>query len=383
MLTERPPTSWRALASWPPALRWGALIGLSLLFAGGLEALRLPAAPLLGSMAAAVLLASKGGAVRVTRPIFFAAQGVVGVMIAANLPPTLLGEIASAWPVFLAGTLSTLFASCLLGWLMARSGALPGTTAIWGALPGAATAMTLMSEGYGADMRLVAFMQYLRVGACAVVATFVARLMGTSASGYSFEWRPTQSVLWNAPVPLGIAFIGAGIGMGLRIPGGALLVPMAIGITAKLADGAALALPMPVLATGYSLIGWGIGMRFSPEVLAHAARVFPRVVLSILMLIAICGGFAGILVLFAGIDPLTAYLATSPGGADSVAIIAASTRVDMPFIMAMQVARFLLVLVAGPALARLLSGRNGGDSGAGSQFSSGSQHSRCEGGMPT
>ena len=49
------------------------------------------------------------------------------------------------------------------------------------------------------------------------------------------------------------------------------------------------------------------------------------------------------------------YLATSPGGADSVSIIAASTKVDMPFVLAMQVARFVLVVVVGPAQARLLS----------------------------
>ena len=46
-----------------------------------------------------------------------------------------------------------------------------------------------------------------------------------------------------------------------------------------------------------------------------------------------------------GIDPLTAYLATSPGGMDSVAIIAAaSDRVDISFVMALQTARFLIVL---------------------------------------
>ena len=40
---------------------------------------------------------------------------------------------------------------------------LPGTTAVWGSSPGAATAMVLMAEAFGADARLVAFMQYLRV----------------------------------------------------------------------------------------------------------------------------------------------------------------------------------------------------------------------------
>lgn len=61
---------------------------------------------------------------------------------------------------------------------------------------------------------------------------------------------------------------------------------------------------------------------------------------------------------FLGIDPLTAYLATSPGGLDSIAIIATSTPVDLPFVMALQTARFLLVLLLGgpisKAVARLI-----------------------------
>ena len=43
------------------------------------------------------------------------------------------------------------------------------------------------------------------------------------------------------------------------------------------------------------------------------------------------------------------------GGADSVAIIAASSQVDLPFVMAMQVARFMIVLLLGPALARAVA----------------------------
>jgi hypothetical protein len=41
--------------------------------------------------------------------------------------------------------------------------------------------------------------------------------------------------------------------------------------------------------------------------------------------------------------------------ADSVAIIAASSHVDVPFVMAMQVARFMLVLLVGPTLAKAVA----------------------------
>jgi Putative ammonia monooxygenase len=57
------------------------------------------------------------------------------------------------------------------------------------------------------------------------------------------------------------------------------------------------------------------------------------------------------------VDFLTAYLATSPGGADSVAIIAASSNVDMSFVMAMQTMRFFMVLFTGPAMARFIANR--------------------------
>jgi membrane AbrB-like protein len=345
--------SLRRPAGWPSSLRWGALIALSLIFGAALAALRLPAAPLLGPMVAGVLLAANGGAVRTPRPAFFLAQGVVGVMIAGFLPRSIFAEIGAGWPIFLIGVLSTIAAASLLGWLLARSRVLPGTTAIWGSSPGAATAMTLMSESYGADMRLVAFMQYTRVACCAVVAAGAARLFGTPAVHATMA-----SQAWSAQgvvAALAIALLGGLLGVRLRIPGGGLLLPMAISVGVALTGLVSLALPTPVLVLGYAVLGWGFGMRFTPDVLRHAARAVPRVLGSILTLIAICGGFAAVLVVAAGVDPLTAYLATSPGGVDSVSIIAASTKVDMPFVLAMQIARFLLVVVVGPAQARLLS----------------------------
>jgi hypothetical protein len=109
------------------------------------------------------------------------------------------------------------------------------------------------------------------------------------------------------------------------------------------------------MAGCYIVVGWIIGLRFTRETVLHAARQLPRVAATILTLILLCGGLAWVLHLALGTDMLTAYLATSPGGADSIAIIAASSKVDLPFVMAMQSARFLLVLLIGPSLARLVA----------------------------
>ncbi len=315
----------------------------------------MPAALLLGPMAAAILVASRSGQVSIPGPMFLAAQALVGCMIATKLPPSLFGELTRQWPMFLAGIGSTLVASLALGALLVRFGVLPGTTAIWAVMPGAAMVMTLMSESFGADMQLVAFSQYLRVVCVATVSSAVASFWTAGAA------RPVATA-WFAPVSLLplietllLAGLGAIAGIRLRIPGGPLLVPMFAGMALGETGLMTIVLPPWLLAIAYVVLGWSIGMRFTAPLLRNAFHALPRVLASILSLIGLCGLFAYGLHRFAGIALLTAYLATSPGGADSVAIIAASSPVDVPFVMAMQMGRFLLVLLAGPALARLVA----------------------------
>lgn len=52
--------------------------------------------------------------------------------------------------------------------------------------------------------------------------------------------------------------------------------------------------------------------------------------LAIACLVTVCAGIAFALTQLSNIDPLTAYLATSPGGLDSVAIIASSSGSTSP-----------------------------------------------------
>jgi len=76
---------------------------------------------------------------------------------------------------------------------------------------------------------------------------------------------------------------------------------------------------------------------------------------SALCLMALCAVLAWCLTRVAKVDALTAYLATSPGGLDSVAIIAASTpRVDLAFVLALQSVRLLFAIAFGPLIARLV-----------------------------
>ena len=107
-------------------------------------------------------------------------------------------------------------------------------------------------------------------------------------------------------------------------------------------------MPHWLLAATYVAIGWTIGLKFDRAILLHAARALPQIMLSIFILMGFCGAIAWLLSHQLGIDPLTAYLATSPGGMDSVAIIAAaSANVDLSFVMALQTAASSLCSCSG------------------------------------
>ena len=346
-----------SLSTLPVFARWGVLIALSVLFAALLTWARLPAALLLGSMLAGILVENGEAGILVPQLPFGFAMAIIGCMIARVLTSTIIHSFLHEWPLFLGISFLVIIASCLLGWLISRFRILPETTAIWGLLPGAAPVMMVMADAYGADARLVAFMQYVRVLMVALVASIIARFWvhapAVAAAAPAVWFAPIHALPFLETLVLVLG--GVILGPVSRIPAGILLIPMFLGAVLQSNGLVEIELPSWLLAVSYLLLGWTIGLRFTREILVYAIRALPKMIVSILMLIAFCGGLAFALVEVFDIDPLTAYLATSPGGADSVAIIAASTNVDVGFVMAQQIARFMLVLIVGPALSRFVA----------------------------
>jgi hypothetical protein len=340
------------------AAQWGLLLAASVALATLFELAGLPAALLLGPMIAGILIATSGGTIRAPRWPVVAAQTVVGCLVARAVTGDIVLAFVRDWPLFLSVILVMLATSAALGWGLSRYRVLPGSTAVWGTAPGGASVMMVMSASFHADPRLVAFMQYLRVVLVAALASVVARLWvgPPGAAAHAMVWFPVLDWLGFAATLL-IAAAGGALGIVLRIPAGALLVPMVAGALLEGFGLVAITLPPWLLAISYTLLGWSIGLGFTLDILAHAWRALPHVLLSIFVLIAVSVGLAFALVQAAGIDPLTAYLATSPGGIDTVAIIAASSNANLSFVMAMQTVRLLFVLAAGPPLARFLARR--------------------------
>ena len=339
--------------------QWTLILAGSATLFGLCELANLPASALIGPMLVGVLAGSNGATARIPNRLFQFAQAILGVLIASSIELEILQVLVEDWHLFMGGVLATVAASSFLGWQISRWNILPGTTAIWGSAPGAATAMVLMAGAFGADYRLVAFMQYLRVMIVALAAAGIAAFLlpkgEVSPLGQSFFVVVDASSL---AATFAVALGGASVGYLVRLPSPSFLGAMILGALLHLGFGVSFQLPPWLLTLAYALIGWSIGLNFTAEIVRHARRALPQVMGSILLLILFCAGIAFLLSRLLGIDFLTAYLATSPGGMDAIAIIAASTTsVNMSFVLAMQMARFLFVLIAGPAIARAIAGR--------------------------
>lgn len=351
--------SWLNLAHVPLPVSWALLFTITAAFITLLELADIPAALLLGPMIAAILLAVSNGNIKTPKPLFVMSQGVVGCMIAQVITNDILKEVVADWPLFFGGVFSVIIIANVIGYSLAKKQILPGTTAIWGAAPGGASAMVVMAQDYGADERLVAVMQYMRVVLVAALGSLLARFLSHgNTTSIAIDWFPALHYS-NFAITLLIAFSASLGAHYFRIPAGGMLLPFIIAVILQNLGLITLVLPPWLLAISYMMIGWTIGLRFTRQILKHALKALPVLLGTTLLLIFLCSLMGLLMSHMAGVDLLTSYLATSPGGADSVSIIAASSAVNVPFVMAFQTTRFIIVTLSGPLLSRFIASRIG------------------------
>jgi uncharacterized protein len=339
----------------PPVLVWCLLIVISAGGAEGLTLLGAPAAWLIAPLLISIVAAVSGLVeARVPPPFFVGAQATIGCLIAETFTPPVAVQIAREWWIVLVVVVSTIIAAGIAGWIMARFGSLPAATAAWGSSPGAAAAMTSMSGDYGADPRLVAFMQYLRVTLVVLSAGAVAHFLlphhQTAPLGGPLIVDPEG---WLET--LAVAVVAVLVTTRFKIPAGPLLGPMILGAALHATGSVRIVVPPFVLEAAYITIGLSIGLRYTRETVRYALRALPQLLLSTGVLIALCCLSALLLKATAHVDSLTAYLATTPGGLDSVTVIALGSGADVPLVLAIQAVRVFFVILSGPPLAKLIA----------------------------
>ncbi|MDF0732062.1 AbrB family transcriptional regulator [Pseudomonas entomophila] len=338
---------------YPPILQWLALALCAGTAGQLLHALAVPAGLFLGPMLVAILFGVAGARLRLHRHVFRFGQGCVGLLVAHSVTWPVLASLAQSWQLMLLATLITVLLSAVVGLGTVRFGGIPGNTAAWGTAPGAASAMVSMAEDNGADGRVVATMQYVRVVCVVMIGSLVSHLLGASEL-VSETANVPSSVQAMAPLDLllGLMVVLVGVFAGSRLPAGALLLPLLLGAALQLTGVLQISLPSGLLAFAYGAIGCYIGLRFDRQTVRYVWKRLPTMIAGAVALIVLCAACAWLLARATGIDFLSLYLATSPGGLDAMAIIAVETHADVGMVLAMQTLRLFGVILTGAYIAR-------------------------------
>jgi uncharacterized protein len=336
-------------------LSWAALIAVASAGALVLQRLAVPAPWLIAPVVVALVAATSGLVeLRVPHGVFAVAQAAIGMLIAQTFTPPVAASIARSWAVMVLVVATTIVAAATAGWVLARFSSIPAATAAWGSAPGGASAMTAMSLDYGADARIVAFMQYLRVTVVVLSASVVSRAL-LPAGAHPAAAGTTA----NDPVALletvAVAAAGWWGATALKIPAGGLLGPMLLGAVLQATGTVRLAVPAPVLDAAYVAIGLAIGLLYTRATVRYVLRVLPQLLAATGVLLALCALSGALLVATVHVDALTAYLATTPGGLDSVTVIALGSGANVPLVLAVQTLRIFVVVLSGPSVAKLIT----------------------------
>ena len=349
-------TTFRWVCEW-------IMLGAGALGAGFLgQRTGLPAAWLVGPMVVAIVyaLAKQEPPQNVPRFSRMVALAIIGTLLATSFQPSVLPTIFSNLPAVLLAISGTLLLSLAGGRALSYIAGLDSKTAVIGTLPGVAAGMIPISDSLGADTRLVALIQYSRVVLVILSASLISYFFTSadtdlsspsSATTAQASFLPEDSLLVYVATAL-VALVGSWGGRRLKIPSGTLIGPLVIGVVLKELGILSVALPFGVSQIAYAVLGIYVGLLFDSASIRHAGRVLPAVLASTLALMIGCAGLGWALSVLTESGILTGYLATTPGGLSSIAVIALESGADSSLAIAVQMMRVFAVLIVTPLLTR-------------------------------
>ena len=281
-------------------------------------------------------------------------QAVIGTMIGATITLPALKRLADGWLVAVLVTALTLALSIAGGFVLARIGRIGRLTGVLAMIAGGAGTLTSIARELGGDERVVAVVQYLRVLLILVTLPAVVLLVfHAQADGPVGE---AETALWSdlAFTALSVG-VGAVIGWLIPVSTFFLLGPMAVAAALAISGWLGVVeVPPLVVAACFVLLGLQVGLRFTRASLRMIARMLPAAAILILIVVLGSALLGWLLSVTIGVSPLTAYLATTPGGLPAVLAIAADSDADATYVFAVQLARLLLVLMIAPVLSKVL-----------------------------
>lgn len=277
-----------------------------------------------------------------------AGQWAIGTALGLYFTPAVLAILASYLGFIALAVGFALLLGMVSGRILHCLSGVDKTTAFFAMAVGGASEMASQGERYGAAVDRVAAAHSLRIMLVVAVIPLACQMWGV------------QGLAADIPGALAVDYPGlillvAMTGMAAlclvkcQWPNAWVIGPLlvTIGLTASSLHFSAL--PEWMVHLGQLFIGLSLGTRFTPAFLATAPRYLASVVFCCIIAIMLAACFGLGLAWASGMHPVTAILATSPGGIAEMSLTAKSLQLGVPVVTAFHVIRMaVLVISIGP-----------------------------------
>ncbi|MCB2117168.1 MAG: AbrB family transcriptional regulator [Rhodobacteraceae bacterium] len=343
---------------WPTV---GLTYALGLAGGLGAKALHLPLPMLLGSLVAvgaAAILGTRplGHMVQAPQSIRMLFVPVIGVAIGGSARPEILSE-APQW-------IPSLLALCLFipiahytGYRLLSAQGIDRRTAFYGAAPGGLVETVQMGEEAGADIQMLAMLQFLRL----ILTIVFIPLAFSWMEGHAVGSAGGAQVAGSAPTFRDVALltacgiVGAVIGLKLRLPAGHVLGPILLSGAAHVTGLTRAVPPGWMIAAAQIVIGTSLGVRFAGMPKRRILTALRLAVGNALAVIGLATLFSFLVAPVAGEPVRAVFLAFAPGGLVEMGLIALSLKMSILYVTAHHLVRIILAV----SFARLFGRRLG------------------------
>jgi membrane AbrB-like protein len=293
---------------------------------------------------------------RLPRRLYALAQALLGAAIGTLAQVGISGSpsVLAALPLLIIATIALSLAA---GATLARRTAVGHDTALLGMVAGGSAGVVAVADEVGADTRLVATMQYLRVAIVAATVPLVATLLQAHGRRHLMPDLPSANDnVTSLATVVALALAGMWLGRRVHLPApalaGPLLLASMLGWIGLLPDVPA---PHAVTIAALAIIGLEIGLRFDRAAIRALRRMAPIISALTAAMMAGCAGLGVLLSVLTGVPPVDAYLMTTPGGINAVLAAAISLKgVDLALVTLAQTLRLLAMVIVAPRLIRWL-----------------------------
>lgn len=316
--------------------------------------LGMPLAPILGSLAGAALVANLVAPMPRGRELRRFSQLFVGSSIGVLLSPEILGELVGLLPVMVGVALASNLLGLAIAAPIARMAGIDRLSGLLSCLPAGMAEMATLARDLDRDEQSVAIIHTLRV---IIVLTLIP--LWLAFTGHAVNTTPKLTA-GSGPVAdlAGIgAFLVASLVLALaahrlRMINAFVMTPMLLCIATVAVGFRIPAVPQPLLLAAQVGIGTSLGLRFRLDRMSRIPRVAVAGLVSGVILVAFSFAvLSSIVERFAGLDHLSAILATAPGGLGEMIASAGALGVLAAPVAGFQLSRSILTnLFAAPLI---------------------------------